>query len=56
MAASEFYRVDLNKARIKWWQWLYLWALPTYVVLEGDSVHRFKKHKGHIFYVGESHD
>lgn len=49
-----FANVDLGKNRIKWWQWAYLVWLPTYEVLEGDSVHYFKYFRGSVYYIGES--
>lgn len=48
-----FWKVNLEKARIKWYDWAWIWILPTYRVLEGDSVHYFKEFNGRVYYVGE---
>ena len=48
-----FFKADLEKNQIKWWQRIFLFVLPTYEVLEGDSAHYFKHWRGHVYYIGE---
>lgn len=50
---ENIFKIDINQHVIKWYEWIWLWAFPTYEVYEGDSVHFFKEEFGRIYYIRE---
>ena len=42
---------DLNRPFIKWYEWIYLWMLPTYVQLNEGLEFHFKLCQGRIFLI-----
>ena len=42
-------KVDINRAIIKWWQYPFLWLLPTYTQVSEGFVFYFKYWQGKVF-------
>jgi hypothetical protein len=43
----------IEKARIRWWHWLYLWILPTYVIFDEATIVYYKVFRGAIYITKE---
>lgn len=51
---SEFFKTPFKPISI--WMRMFLFFLPACEVLEGDSIHVFKKFNGKIYYIKEYYD
>ena len=39
---------------IRWYDWLWLWAIPTRYFIDGDCTVGIKRFRGHLYMVSES--
>ena len=44
-----FSKEDLNRVKIKWYQYPFLWLLPTYTQVNEGYVFHFKYWQGRVF-------
>ncbi len=44
-----FSKIDLKRSRIKWWEYPFLWMIPTYIQINDGLIFYFKIFQTRIF-------